>query len=82
MRRKCNPAIIEMKGKPTLGDARRHALAGQFEVIGNSGILTTSNMFSEYSPGRCPCLIEIGRTMELFRKMALMVKSKSRPGTW
>ncbi len=62
------------EGKPTLGTHVVTPWPGMFEVIGNSGIFDYIEYVTEYSTWTLPLFDEIGRTMELFPKMALMVK--------
>jgi 4-hydroxy-2-oxoheptanedioate aldolase len=45
-----------------------------FEVIGNSGVFDYIEYVSEYSTWTLPLFDEIGRTMELFPQMSVMIK--------
>jgi 4-hydroxy-2-oxoheptanedioate aldolase len=62
------------EGKPTLGTHVITPWPGMFEVIGNSGIFNYIEYVAEYSPWTLPLLDDIGRTMELFPEMSLMIK--------
>jgi len=62
------------EGKPTFGTHIVTPWAGIFEIVGNSGIFDYVEYISEYSPWTLPLLDDIGRTMELFPNMAVMVK--------
>ncbi len=62
------------EGKPTLGTHVITPWPGMFEVIGNSGVFNYIEYVAEYSTWTLPLLDDIGRTMELFPDMALMIK--------
>jgi 2-keto-3-deoxy-L-rhamnonate aldolase RhmA len=62
------------EGKPTLGTHIVTPWPGMFEVVGNSGVFDYIEYVSEYSTWTLPLLDEIGRTMELFPDMAVMIK--------
>ena len=62
------------EGKPTLGTHVITPWPGMFEVIGNSGVFNYIEYVAEYSTWTLPLLEDIGRTMELFPDMALMIK--------
>jgi 4-hydroxy-2-oxoheptanedioate aldolase len=62
------------KGKPSLGTHIITPWPGMFEVVGNSGVFDYVEYVSEYSAWTLPLLEDIGRTMELFPDMALMIK--------
>ena len=62
------------EGKPTLGTHVVTPWPGMFEVIGNSGVFDYIEYVSEYSTWTLPLFDEIGRTMELFPQMAVMIK--------
>ncbi|MGP8079868.1 MAG: HpcH/HpaI aldolase family protein [Dehalococcoidales bacterium] len=62
------------EGKPSLGTHVVTPWPGMFEVIGNSGVFDYIEYVSEYSTWTLPLFDEIGRTMELFPQMAVMIK--------
>jgi 4-hydroxy-2-oxoheptanedioate aldolase len=66
------------EGKPTLGTHVITPWPGMFEVIGNSGIFDYIEYVSEYSTWTLPLFDEIGRTMELFPNMAIMIKTEEQ----
>ena len=62
------------EGKPSLGTHVVTPWPGMFEVIGNSGVFDYIEYVSEYSTWTLPLFDEIGRTMELFPQMSVMIK--------
>ena len=62
------------EGKPTFGTHIVTPWPGIFEIVGNSGVFDYVEYVSEYSPWTLPLLDDIGRTMELFPNMAVMIK--------
>lgn len=62
------------EGKPTLGTHVITPWPGMFEVVGNSGAFDYVEYVAEYSDWDLPMIANIGRTMELFPKMSLMIK--------
>ena len=62
------------EGKPSLGTHVMTPWMGMFEVVGNSGVFDYVEYVSEYSSWTLPMLDDIGRTMELFPNMAVMIK--------
>ena len=62
------------EGKPSLGTHIITPWPGMFEVIGNSGVFDYVEYVAEYSTWSIPLLEDIGRTMELFPKMATIIK--------
>jgi 2-dehydro-3-deoxyglucarate aldolase/4-hydroxy-2-oxoheptanedioate aldolase len=62
------------EGKPTIGTHIIIPWPGMFEIIGNSGAFDYVEYVAEYSDWDLPMIANIGRTMELFPKMSLMIK--------
>ena len=62
------------EGKPSFGTHVVTPWMGAFEIVGNSGVFDYIEYISEYSPWTLPLLDDIGRTMELFPNMAVMLK--------
>lgn len=62
------------EGKPTIGTHIIAPWPGMFEIIGNSGAFDYVEYVAEYSDWDLPMIANIGRTMELFPKMSLMIK--------
>ena len=62
------------EGKPSLGTHIITPWLGMFEVVGNSGVFDYVEYVAEYSVWTLPLIDDIGRTMELFPKMAAMIK--------
>ena len=62
------------EGKPTIGTHIITPWPGMFEIIGNSGVFDYVEYVAENSDWDLPMIANIGRTMELFSKMSLMIK--------
>jgi len=62
------------EGKPTIGTHIIAPWPGMFEIIGNSGAFDYVEYVAENSDWDLPMIANIGRTMELFSKMSLMIK--------